>query len=239
MTSEQQGEPVNFMQVEGDVDPSLRSTTVSSTQGEPVCARCGHAEGEHFEGQEMDLDGRPTSPPYPYCYECQVDDRDGSSHPFESAHPSSEEAEVRWERMEESPDYVVWRKRWREGYSESTTIPLDVEAAIRRPVEEQMEFWRQETWAAMETRDSYLARADAAEAQVASLTEERDRALDERDEHAIWANEMSVQVAKLREALKRARHELVEPSPSSRPADLRAITVIERALAETSERDGS
>ena len=55
---------------------------------ERLC-KCGHAEGDHSEGQEMDLDGRPTSPPYPYCYECQLDDRDDSAHPFEEA-PSTD-----------------------------------------------------------------------------------------------------------------------------------------------------
>lgn len=51
--------------------------------------------------------------------------------------------EARWERMEESPDYVVWRKRWAEGYSESSAVPKAIEAAIRAPLEAEVERLRE------------------------------------------------------------------------------------------------
>lgn len=46
---------------------------------------CGHDDTEeyaaHTEDQEVDLDGRPVRPPFTYCHECAMEDRDDAAHP--------------------------------------------------------------------------------------------------------------------------------------------------------------
>lgn len=147
---------------------SCRCTTPEEQQGEPVCARCGYREwvwtlcGHRLHGEATAV----------------CDDHD--HHPFEQpAPPSSEEAEARrWLRAEESPDFVVWRVNNKDGLPVAAqTISKELEAAIRRPIEEERDRLRalyDEACAAMDVlalHSAPRARAEAAEAQVAKLRE--------------------------------------------------------------------
>jgi hypothetical protein len=40
----------------------------------PRCARCGHAEAEHDQDQELDYDYRPIGAPYDVCWGCVARD---------------------------------------------------------------------------------------------------------------------------------------------------------------------
>ena len=126
---------------------------------------------------------------------------------------------ARWERMEESPDYVVWRKRWDEGYSESITIPKEVEAAIRRPLEERVrtanaveEHMRTVLHEVYAHRDALEEERDRLRAALRPFAALLDVAMDDKpDDAPVWSFNANVITC----------------------GDLR------RALAETSEGDGS
>lgn len=44
---------------------------------------CGHTEEAHGTDQEVDLDGRPTSPEYLVCFSCLEEERPYWSHDFD------------------------------------------------------------------------------------------------------------------------------------------------------------
>lgn len=58
-----------------------------SSWGSPAVCVCGHLDLDHGDDQEVDADGRPTSPRYILCFKClEVDDSPGVySHDFEPA----------------------------------------------------------------------------------------------------------------------------------------------------------
>ena len=60
----------------------------------PAVCVCGHLDLDHGDDQEVDADGRPTSPRYILCFKClEVDDSPGVySHDFEPRHEEGEEA---------------------------------------------------------------------------------------------------------------------------------------------------
>lgn len=51
----------------------------------PSLGVCGHAEDEHGEDQEVDLDNRPIGPVYDYCGPCVDVDAYHADHTFQPA----------------------------------------------------------------------------------------------------------------------------------------------------------
>lgn len=179
-------------------------------QGEPVCARCGRAiqetggdlvlgEWEHVPNGWGDLTDQVVE----------------GFHHAEPAPPLSEKAEARRVNTRGENTRGLWPgSTWSfhnaMGEPVELFVPAPVEAAIRRPIEEERDRLQDiadqlatmlEGEVVQHDAAQSRARADAADAQVQELIEERDRALDERDAAAMSDNDRFVQVQGLRAAL--------------------------------------
>ena len=162
-------------------------------QGEPVCARCGHPEfasdGSAVHISERDLDGGDDSDDW--CIGCANEKRPIWGHPFEPAPPPSEEAEARevlWNAYDDAIVEFTQARLYGPAHWNQDSGPVQdarkaVEAAIRRPIEEERDRLRalyDEACAAMDVlalHSAPRARAEAAEAQVQELRAALEEAL--------------------------------------------------------------
>lgn len=201
---------------------------------ERLC-KCGHFEADHTEVQAMDLDGRPTFPPYPYCYECQADDRDDSAHPFEEAAPSTDEGEAQWAReiadgwvnsatAEDRETVVLTECEKHPGVMPEWSCPI----CVRAPLEERIQDLQR--WAEID-HANLEARAQVAESNQDFLASafDADGQLDR----------LQAEVERLRKALRKIVRRVEQPSASRIPPLIAIEAIANGALATPSSTEGT
>lgn len=228
--------------------PSQRrepQVTAEEQQGEPVCAKvqgtgttwvCSRPKWYFMHSPEWSGWGKPGT----------------GWHEFElPAPPSSEEAEAQWERYEVSQGAARWVLRDRPHSSRITWVPVEIEAAIRRPLEERVRELERTVAELDADREPLKERAVETYNMMVALEVERDRALKLRDafrevsidlnrekehERAKWLEEVERRADaeeerdRLREALT-----LVVLNPMNY---LDWLSSVECALAETVQEGG-